>query len=205
MIDQSEIIGMPMSYPDSPYYTSAGLMGGQGSRAVVFLGSAVLAASLLAGTTSSVISESAKTPAAELKIWTSSGEIGIRARINPHTVATLQPRSLRESVLLLHDLSGLTWDQLGKLLGVSRRAMHLWTAGGRMNSHHAERLGRVIAVVQSINAVTTSERREALLSAGPGGHTIYENLLSEMSQTLGVNGPALTPAELVGALHDQTG
>lgn len=36
--------------------------------------------------------------------------------------------------------SGLTWDQLAEVFGVSRRAVHGWAAGARMNARHAETL-----------------------------------------------------------------
>jgi DNA-binding XRE family transcriptional regulator len=47
-------------------------------------------------------------------------------------------RSTSDIVRELHAKSGLTWEQLGRLIGVSRRAVHLWAAGGRINARHLE-------------------------------------------------------------------
>lgn len=65
------------------------------------------------------------------------------------------------SVLLrrLRDDSGLTWEQLAKLFGVSRRALHLWANGGRLNTAHEEQLHRLIGVIEGLSAKAPGERR----------------------------------------------
>lgn len=67
------------------------------------------------------------------------------------------------SVSHLHDHSGLTWDQLGKLFGVSRRAVHMWASGKRMNARNTELLGELLRLVNSAPGVTVEERRAWLL------------------------------------------
>ncbi len=47
-------------------------------------------------------------------------------------------------------LSGLTWDQLGQLFGVSRRSMHNWTNGQPMTQAHEDALHRLREIVQTI-------------------------------------------------------
>lgn len=176
----------------------------QGNSAFLWVSSVLLAASVFSGTTANALPETAKIPSAVLEIPTNSGAISIRPRLSQQ--ALLRPPasiSLRTSVLLLHEISGLTWDQLGKLLGVSRRAMHLWSTGGRMNSFHAERLDRILTIIQGIEADTPSRRRDALLAPRPSGRTVYGELLAEVARPTGINRPALPPEQLVGALHDQ--
>jgi transcriptional regulator with XRE-family HTH domain len=115
----------------------------------------------------------------------------------------LSTRSLSESVILLRSLSGLTWEQLAKLFGVSRRAVHLWASGGRMNSYHAELLRSVLSRVSAIVADTPAQRRERILAPGPDGRTLYEALLAERGRQRGVNAPTVPPEQLVDALHDR--
>jgi hypothetical protein len=178
--------------------------GDQGSKALQWVGSLALITNLVGGTTAYGIPITSDPPAIEVVAWTHSGPTAVRAMLGqPAAPRVAGARALRDSILLLRDQSGLTWDQLGRLFGVSRRAVHLWAAGGRMNSYHAERLTRVLAAVQEVKAGTNSQRREVLLAPGPNGRTIYENLLAEIDRVVGVNGPALPPEQLVGALHDE--
>ena len=41
------------------------------------------------------------------------------------------------------EASGLTWDQLARYFGVSRRSVHLWAAGGRMSAANEELLAHL--------------------------------------------------------------
>lgn len=97
---------------------------------------------------------------------------------NWQAAETLVPSSgnLAEAVKSLRVESGLTWDQLGRLFGVSRRAMHLWASGGRMNAAHAEALSAILEVVRNLPGSGTIDPREALLRPGAGGHSVYDEL-----------------------------
>jgi len=53
---------------------------------------------------------------------------------------------------------------LGKVFGVSRRAVHLWANGGRMNEANAESLRRFAAAVASHLGSSPEETRAALLA-----------------------------------------
>jgi len=53
-------------------------------------------------------------------------------------------------VAWVKDHSGLTWEQLGRIFGVSRRAVHMWANGGRLNESNARRLREFAAVVRGI-------------------------------------------------------
>lgn len=53
------------------------------------------------------------------------------------------PTAPSSSARLIRDLksrSGLTWDQLAGVFGVSRRAAHGWASGTRLNAQHSETL-----------------------------------------------------------------
>lgn len=64
----------------------------------------------------------------------------------------------------LRHLSGLTWDQLAKVLDVTRRALHHWANGKPMNVLNEARLYRVSAFVQKTDRGDAQLNRAALLS-----------------------------------------
>jgi len=82
--------------------------------------------------------------------------------------------NLAEAVKSLREESGLTWDQLGRLFGVSRRAMHLWANGGRMNAAHAEALSVILRAVRGLPGSGNIDPREALLTPGVEGRSLYD-------------------------------
>jgi DNA-binding transcriptional regulator YiaG len=124
----------------------------------------------------------------------------------------------------LRRLSGLTWDQLARLLDVSRRALHFWASGMAMTPANEERLGRLLGVVRQIDRGSASENRAVLLGARGDGTVPFDRLAEgryeEVVDLLGPGGPPRKPRmkvsaavlaeraprppeELVGALHDR--
>lgn len=101
------------------------------------------------------------TPAA-VDLWISVAPAGDAAGV-PEVVAR-DVRSDQEEVVWVKENSGLTWDQLGKVFGVSRRAVHLWASGGRMNEANAEVLRRFAAEVAAHRGGTPEQTRAALLA-----------------------------------------
>ena len=58
-----------------------------------------------------------------------------------------------ETAVLVRELrerSGLTWGELARLLGVSRRSVHNWADGGRMSSGREHRLREIAAIVDDL-------------------------------------------------------
>jgi transcriptional regulator with XRE-family HTH domain len=172
-------------------------------RALAIFGGLVLAAELISGTNSYAVPESVEPSAVVNGRWTNNGtwDVGIVNQII--TARTVSGRSLQSSVLLLRDMSGLTWEQLAKLFGVSRRAIHLWASGGRMNSAHSERLNAILSAIQHLEADTAEQRRQMLLAPRADGRSLYEGLLEGRRKSRGVNAPAFRPEQLVEALHDR--
>jgi transcriptional regulator with XRE-family HTH domain len=69
---------------------------------------------------------------------TSDHAVGSTSPASPET-----PTFPSSSARLIRDLksrSGLTWDQLAGVFGVSRRAAHGWASGARLNAQHSETL-----------------------------------------------------------------
>lgn len=64
--------------------------------------------------------------------------------------------------------SGLTADQLGRLLGVSKRSIHNWAAGTTIAPAHEARLRELEMLVFSLSADSPEERRKILLDSSNG-------------------------------------
>lgn len=108
---------------------------------------------------------------------------------HPEPVAASRVRRLKDD-------AGLTWDQLRRLFGVSRRAVHMWAGGARMNSRNEERLAYLERIVAAAGS-SPGQRREALLSSPRGsGRSIFQQLV------LGAGGSQDTDIE---ALTESTG
>lgn len=97
--------------------------------------------------------------------------------VNSLTVAPEVVRTPSELIADLRLLSGLTTDQVGRLLGVSRRSVHNWLSGGTMASQHAERVSEILAIVQAIDG-SPDQRRAALLDSSKGP-SLFHKLLQQ--------------------------
>ena len=108
--------------------------------------------------------------------------------------------STASSVVQLRIDSGLTWDQLGRLFGVSRRAVHMWASGKRMNSRNIELLSELRRMIAAAPGSTSDERRSWLFSASEHGITPIEQFMSRHRRSDGVNSlsAGYTPAGLLG-------
>jgi hypothetical protein len=78
--------------------------------------------------------------------------------------ASAAPSSPQEMIRWLHEESGLTWDQLARTLGVSRRSVHAWAGGQRVSGRNLERLSHVYSTVNAIAASSPEDRRHQLFS-----------------------------------------
>lgn len=101
-------------------------------------------------------------------------------------------RTPAQAVQDLHDQTGLTWDQIARFFGVSRRSVHSWAAGGRMSSANEEAL------------IKTAALMDKLAGSGLDGYELRAELLRQMdsmrSSTVrdpetDINRPAQTWAE----------
>ena len=124
----------------------------------------------------------------------------------------------------LRRITGLTWDQLARLFGVSRRSLHFWASGKVMTPANEEHLQRLLAAVQEIDRGSGSTNRAQLLAVREGTIPFdllaarrYEDvvaLLSSRHSLARLPRPRLSneamaqratrpPEELVGALQDR--
>jgi hypothetical protein len=117
----------------------------------------------------------------------------------------IESRADRDEVAWTKDHSGFTWEQLGKVFGVSRRAVHMWANGGRLNEQNARRLRTFSALVREIEAETpgaTAELvRSQLLHVGSDGLSVVDRLRRERSSGPTWGAP-FGPDHLVGATRE---
>lgn len=120
-------------------------------------------------------------------------------------------RTDRDEIVWIKEHSGLTWDQLGKVFGVSRRAVHMWANGGRLNEANAQRLREFASIIERLEAETpgaTPETIRARLNQiEADGYSIVGRLRQERSGGPSWGAP-FGPERLVdairGPLHEPT-
>jgi hypothetical protein len=74
-------------------------------------------------------------------------------------------------------LSGLTWDELSRVMTTSRRTLHLWANGRPISSANEGRLSRLVGVLQIISRGTGRETRQALLTPLQDGLVPFDLLV----------------------------
>ena len=76
----------------------------------------------------------------------------------------------------LRRLSGLTWAQLARLFGVTRRSLHFWASGKPLTPANEERLNRMLATVRKVNRGSAIANRTLLLAADGDGQIAFDML-----------------------------
>jgi hypothetical protein len=109
---------------------------------------------------------------------------------------------LAKSVRSLYRRSGLTWDELAYIFGVSRRTLYNWSTGGKVSSLHAQAISSVIRAIHQIDAGSPQLTRSKLLAPAEDGMTFYSRLAQQQSRPPAIGGPAYRPDELLGTTPD---
>lgn len=86
----------------------------------------------------------------------------------------------------LRDAAGVTWEQLAQGFGVSRRAIHLWAAGGRMSTANEATLRRIAENLAGMSKASSEDARNAMFSL------LQAERRSHASASTDVNRPAAT-------------
>lgn len=77
--------------------------------------------------------------------------------------------SVQAIITELKDESGLTWDQIGKLIGVSRRAVHNWVCGHVAKPAHIHAVASLLDRVRAMGGLKPFEIRRKLLESYEAG------------------------------------
>ncbi len=102
-------------------------------------------------------------------------------------------------------LSGLTWEQLAQLFGVSRRALHFWASGKPLSAQNAEHLQRLLAVLQRVDRGSASANRAALLAPIKGVHPFDLLARHDYEDAVQLVGASPTPCTTVPLAPLRTG
>jgi transcriptional regulator with XRE-family HTH domain len=156
--------------------------------------------------------------AAEVSRGTSAG-LTVVAMINEAPPTTSTDAAISE----VRRLSGLTWEQLAELFGVSRRTLHFWASGKPMNATNEERLHHLLGLLRAVDRGASDYTRAALLAPDAEGVRPFDLVAAgKLEVARGVLGLGdtrrltlrplsdearaarrpPTPADLVGALQD---
>lgn len=106
--------------------------------------------------------------------------------------------SAADAIRELHRESGLTWDQLSKLFGTSRRALHMWANGARLSATNESRLHELESIIRALRSSSNpDDRRAALMARDPAtGLSRFDQLRAQFatSTTNSVGAEPLLPA-----------
>jgi transcriptional regulator with XRE-family HTH domain len=61
-------------------------------------------------------------------------------------------------------LSGLTWEELAAVMGVTRRTLHLWANGRPIGAANQDRLSRLLVAMRTVERGTSRSTRAAILN-----------------------------------------
>lgn len=105
----------------------------------------------------------------------------------------------------VRDGLGFTWDQIARIFNVSRRAIHLWVAGGKMSASKEELLRAVYQVVRGLPGDTQEERRGAFMNPRGESDSHWAVLSQRGRRGSEINGPVLSAAQALGLGHVEVG
>jgi DNA-binding transcriptional regulator YiaG len=108
---------------------------------------------------------------------------------------------LAKSVRALHERSGLTWDELAYIFGVSRRTLHNWSTGGQVSASHAQAIASVMGVIHEVDAGDPKLTRSKLLAPTAEGETAYTRLATSLKRPK-TTAPDYRPDQLLSARHN---
>jgi len=99
------------------------------------------------------------------------------------------------AILELRRVSGLTWEQLARLFGITRRSLHFWASGKPLTPAHEERLHRLLATVRRLDRGSAHANRTLLLGVHDDGCIPFDLLVAgQYEHVLALLGPGHAPA-----------
>lgn len=90
----------------------------------------------------------------------------------PNRVKGSAAQSIPEAVLEIRRRSGLTWEELAELFGVTRRSVHHWASGKQVSSKNDRFIRQVLDVIQRLDLGESIQTRAVLLQTRADGNTL---------------------------------
>lgn len=140
-------------------------------------------------------------------LWSLVGESTDSGHVTPALAEQEQTRrreETRRAVSELRLLSGLTWEQLAQLFGVSRRSVHFWVSGQPLSERNERRVHALLDLIRKVNRGDVHSTRAALLQVHDGRSAfelLVDGQLAEASALLGP-GPG-RPRRVLGELSPE--
>ena len=130
-------------------------------------------------------------------VSSSLGEPGVPDELSEK--AALVPRkSDAELVRSLRERSGLTWELLARVLGVSRRSLHMWAAGATVNAAHRAVMERFERLLDGHGTSSPADTRAWLFEREASGRAPIDSFrASRDGGKREINGPVLTASEML--------
>ena len=69
--------------------------------------------------------------------------------------------------------SGLTWESLGKLFGVSRRSIHDWANGAMLSDNNKQNVWDTLRSIRHIDEGNAQATQDRIMSTGEKGASIF--------------------------------
>ena len=113
--------------------------------------------------------------------------------------------SASAAIFAIRRLSGLTWEQIARIFGVTRRAVHFWASGKPLNDENEARVETVLSLLKRIDRGSADLNRKALIQVGSANSTtldlLAEDKFDEAEARLGLGivreaKPQYSPEEL---------
>lgn len=101
--------------------------------------------------------------------------------------------STAASVHEIRRLSGLRWEELAVLFGVSRRSVHHWASGKVVSSANEDLIRKVLALVRAYNRGEARKTRDLLLTPGADGLSPFDHIRARSFEALAAVPSLATP------------
>ena len=128
------------------------------------------------------------------------GSVSIVPSVKAREAAALTEASAE--LRWIHEASGLTWEQLGRVFGVSRRAVHMWATGARMNAANAEALFALAELLRGAPSDAVDSRRSWLLRPDTEGRSPLDRFRDKRRADVQINRPVVRAGETLGSTSE---
>jgi len=122
----------------------------------------------------------------------------VETRTGYGVVTDTSERNFAVSLRSIQDYSGLTWGEIARTIGVSRRTIHNWLADARVSGVNAARVsGMYRAVRQELLGIPRSLARSFLLAPGDDGITPMSRITRDLRSNYVRQRPVIGGSDLL--------
>ncbi len=159
---------------------------GPGLRGKIVLYGALSLFSLTATSNSTAITNAPDVQVA--RNWSTSGGF--------LTVANHQTSAVAQQIENLHRRSGLTWSELARAFGTTRRTLHNWANGRRMSGRHVDTFRALIQLIDTHDKKDPEQTRAFLITPDDSGESPLSAFFAE-HRSVPKNPDGFSPEQLL--------